>query len=84
MRIRVISGKYNIHLIVPTGLVFSKATLWVVNKAARKHAPDAMKDIPPDAMDALFAELRRIKRRYGKWELVEVESADGDQVLVRL
>lgn len=84
MKIRVISGEEKINLILPTGLVFSKASVWVVNKVARKYAPDALKDIPPEAMDALFAELRRIKRRYGKWVLVEVESAGGDQVLVRL
>lgn len=84
MRIRVISGEDNIHLILPTGLIFSKASQWVVNKVARKYAPEALKDIPPEAMDAMFAELRRIKRRYGKWVLVEAESGDGDQVVIQL
>ncbi len=84
MRIRVISGKDRIHLILPTGLVFSRATVWLAERVGRKYAPGAMKDIPPEAMDAIFSEFRKIKRKYGKWDLVEVESADGDRVSVKL
>jgi hypothetical protein len=36
-------------------------------------------------MNKLFAEFRRIKRTYGRWILVEVETSDGDNtVLVEL
>ena len=43
-----------------------------------------MKDIPPDAMEKLFAEIRNMKRRYGRWELVEVNGADGSYVSIVL
>ena len=43
-----------------------------------------MKDIPPEALDKLFGEFRRIKRQYGHWDLVEVSEADGTEVKITL
>ena len=37
-----------------------------------------------EAVYALCGELMRIKRKHGSWDLVEVESSDGMQVLIRL
>lgn len=84
MRIKVSDKDTNLDIILPTGLVFSKGTVWLANHVARKYAGDAMEKLSPEALEMLFAEFRRIKRKYGKWDLVEVESADGDRVLVRL
>ena len=76
MRIKVKSPEGNLNLILPTNLVFSKGTVWLANHFGRKYAGDAMKNISPEALDRLFAEFRRIKRAYGRWELVEVHSAN--------
>jgi hypothetical protein len=84
MRIIVKSEDTNIHLCLPTNLIFSKGTVWLANHFGRKYAGDAMKDIPPEAMDRLFAEFRRIKRQYGHWDLVEVSEADGTEVKITL
>lgn len=84
MRILVKGGGHNINLVLPTSLIFSKGTVWLANHFGRKYAGDAMKDISPEAMGAFFAEFRRIKRKYGSWDLVEVESSSGEQVLIRL
>ena len=84
MRIKVKSGDTNINIPVPTNLVFSKGSVWLANRFGRKYAGDALKDLPPEALDKLFAEFRRIKRKHGNWDLVEVESSDGSQVLIRL
>ena len=84
MRIKVKSGDTNINIPVPTNLVFSKGSVWLANRFGRKYAGDALKDLPPEALDKLFAEFRRIKRKHGSWDLVEVESSDGSQVLIRL
>ena len=84
MRIKVKSEDTDINLLLPTNLIFSKGTVWLANHFGRKYAGDAMKDIPPEALDALFAELRRIKRRHGHWTLVEVHSADGSEVEITL
>lgn len=84
MKIQVKNDEHEINIVLPTSLVFSKGTVWLANHVGRKCAGDAMKDIPPEALEALFAELRRIKRKYGSWDLVEVKSSDGEEVLVRL
>lgn len=84
MKIQVKSEGHHIQLLLPTGLVFSKGTVWLANHFGRKYAGDAMKAIPPQALEELFAELRRIKKKYGSWDLVEVKSASGEEVLIRL
>ena len=84
MRIIVKSGDTNIDIPLPTNLVFSKAAVLLANRVGRKYAGDAMKNIPPEALDRLFGEFRRIKRRYGSWELVHVISSDGEEVHITL
>ena len=81
---------------IPTGLIFSKASAWAWLKIARKasaqylpkkigkKADAVMSNLSDEAVYALCAELMRIKRKYGKWDLVEVESSDGEQVLIQL
>ena len=84
MRIKVKSEDTNVNLVLPTNLIFGRGTVWLANHFGRKYAGDAMKNIPPEALDRLFAEFRRIKRRYGSWELVHVISSDGEEVHITL
>lgn len=84
MRIKVKDEDTNLNIPLPTNLVFSRATVWLANHIGRKYAGDVMKDIPPEALDKLFEEFRRIKRQYGYWDLVEVTEADGTEVKITL
>lgn len=100
MKIRVENREHSFTVPVPTGLVFSDATAWVACRMGNKCTKDVMeyvppqagknipkpvvKEISPQAMKRLFAEFRRIKKRYGSWELVEVCSADGQRVRITL
>ena len=84
MRIKIKDEDTDINLLLPTNLIFSKGTVWLANHFGRKYAGDAMKDIPPEALDRLFAEFRRIKRKHKHWVLVEVASSDGDEVSIAL
>ena len=84
MRIKIKDEDTDINLLLPTNLIFSKGTVWLANHFGRKYAGDALKDIPPEALDRLFAEFRRIKRKHKHWVLVEVESSDGDAVSIEL
>ena len=84
MRIRVRSGERNINLILPTALVFSPATAWAGDYFGRKYSDGAMDHLPPDALKKLFAEIRRIKRKHGKWNLVEIDTADGEHIKIEL
>ena len=99
MKIRIKSVGRSFSVAVPTGLIFSKASIWLYLKLARKYYSAAEKYIPensemmaekllnklPDEkLYALCGELRRIKRKHGSWELVNVESSNGDSVKVNL
>ena len=84
MRIQIRGGGHDMNLCFPTWLCFSRATVWFANHFGRKYAEDAMKNIPPEALEALFAEFRRIKKKHGSWELVDVESSSGERVKVIL
>ena len=84
MKIHIRSGKQNLRFYLPTGLIFSKTMARLGCKYGLQYAGAAMKDIPPEAVEALFTELRRIKRKYKSWELVKVEGSDGSIVDITL
>ena len=99
MKIQVKSDGHNFSISIPTGLIFSKPSVWLYRKLARKfaaHAKDYMPGeieisadallagLPDEAVYALCAEIMRIKRRCGSWELVHVISSDGDEVQITL
>ena len=99
MKIRIKSAGRSFSVAVPTSLIFSKASVWLYLRLARKYYSAAAKYIPensemmaeklldtmPDEkLFALCRELRRIKRKHGSWELVNVESSNADSVKVNL
>ena len=84
MRIRIKSAGHNFEFLLPTNLIFSPATAWLANTVGRRYAPESLADIPPEALNALMREFRRIKQKHGKWELADVESADGQRVQIVL
>lgn len=84
MKISIQAEGHNINLRLPTRMIFSKTVARIVNFSGRKYAGEGMDSITPEQMDALFAEFRRIKKMHGSWELVDVESADGEKVNITL
>lgn len=84
MRVRVKDEERAFTILIPTNLIFGKGTVWLANTFGRKYAGDSIKDIPPEVVDKLFAEIRNMKRRCGRWELVEVNGADGSYVSIVL
>lgn len=99
MRIQVKAEGHNINIPIPTGLIFSKPSVWLYLKLARKFSSRAsryvpenveisvdgiLEKLPDEAVYALCGEIMRIKRKYGHWDLVEVKSSSGEEVLIRL
>lgn len=99
MKIQIKADGHNISIPIPTALIFSKPSVWLYLKLAKKFSSQAKDYIPEDieiSMDslltqfpeetvyALCAELMRIKRKYGSWELVHVISSDGEEVHITL
>ena len=84
MRIHVKAEGHNIRLAVPTNLIFNPIVARIAVRYGLRNAPESVRNISPDAMEALFAEFRRIKKQHGKWELVDMECSNGDQVKIVL
>lgn len=83
MKIQIREAERNFYLNLPTNLIFSRLVL----RLALKHSSINSRKIDgltAEAADALSAEIRRIKKRHGTWELVEVRSADGETVKITL
>lgn len=84
MRIQIKDGEHNINIVFPTWLLCNNFTVRIVIGVIRRYVHDELCNLPPEKLAALFAELRRIKAKYGRWELVDVYSADGEIVKVIL
>ena len=84
MKIQIREKDWDFALLLPTVLIFSRFTARLTSRAACKYAPDALKNISPENLEALMTELGRIRKKYGRWELVEVESADGTYIKITL
>ena len=81
MRIHIKCEGKDLHFWIPTTFVFSRGIAWL---AVRFGLHYANMNLSTEQLYRLFAEFRRIKRKYRTWELVNVESADGEQVKVVL
>lgn len=84
MKIKIKTDKHNISLAFPTGLLTGKFAISMAEKYARKYVAEAMADIPPHALEALCAEIRRLKKIRGQLELVDIVSADGHEIHISL
>lgn len=99
MKIRIRNEDHSFSIAIPTGLIFSKPSVWLYLKLARKyssrmeqyipedaekHVDNFLMKLPEEAVYALCDEIRRIKKKYGTWDLVEVCSSRGDQVNITL
>ena len=84
MKIQIQGGDRDFTLRIPTALIFSRFTAGLICQASYKYAPDAVANISPDNLKALLTEMGRIRKKYGPWDLVEVESADGTHIKVTL
>ena len=84
MKIRIKSSEVNMNLVLPTRLLFGKTVVKLANTIGRRYAAAALEGISPEALELLCAELRRIKKKHGSWDLVDVQSADGDIVQIVL
>lgn len=85
MKVTVKHGGYPpLILALPTRLLFSKTLLRLYNGPGRRHTEEELPYIPPEAMEAIYREIKNANRRLGRWNLLEAESADGDLVTIRL
>ena len=74
----------NINIRIPTGLFLNRLTAFILFKVL--HTVPGVPEVPltKEQAYALINALRRYKRTHPGWKLVEVHSADGDVVEIRL
>ena len=80
MRIKVIDGDTRLDLPLPTGLVLNRFTAEIAARAAADNGVN----LTGAQVNALIRAAKDFKRSHPDWCLVEVESADGEYVMVRL
>ena len=79
IKIRSSNGP-NLFIPIPTGLFCNRLTAGFAAKAMAQNGVTAT----PEQMARFFRIARQCKRRNPGWVLVEVQSADGDSVYVKL
>lgn len=70
----------DIHLKIPNSLVMNPLALIVIRKAISRNAENLT--ISEKQMKVLVKELKKSIRRFGHFELVSVESSDGEIVKI--
>lgn len=99
MKIQIAAESRSFHISIPTGLLFSKPMVWMGLKFVKKSSSYGKKYIPENAEEkaesflnsipeetayAICEELKRIRKKHGAWELVNVQSASGEKVSITL
>ncbi|MBR2890234.1 MAG: hypothetical protein IKC09_08175 [Oscillospiraceae bacterium] len=67
----------------PNWMVLNPVMIKLWLKTGQNYS-DKVPNIPPESIDAMCREFRRIKQVHGAWELVHVESSDGDTVTITI
>lgn len=81
MKISVIEpGKHNIRIRIPTGLVLNRLSAYIIAKAAQKNGVS----LTFEQIYTLITVLKDFKRSHTDWKFVEVQSANGEYVLVTI
>lgn len=83
MKISVRSKDANIKVWLPNSLIFSAPIRYLIVRTAAKSVGDfALLD--PQMMNGLLQQIKLLSKEYKGLPFVEVQSADGEEVLIEL
>ena len=82
MKIIVHTKEKKLRLWLPGGLLYGRISARIAIASITKYAPDC--GIPPEEMGLLLAALRDFARAHPGWQLVDLQSHDGDIVRITL
>lgn len=80
MRITVRSEEANLRIPIPTALIFNDLTAAIAPRFMSQYGLN----ITGRQARKLVRAMKKFKRRHRDWILVEVQSADGDYVEIKL
>ncbi len=78
------SDGHSICIPFPTALLASPTAVRFALNIGKRYAGISMPNISPEAIQALCQQIRQFEKQYDHWELVRMESADGDIVSIIL
>lgn len=78
------SSGQNITLPFPNAMLFSPTVVKLVLKLSETKTNHTMPDIPPETVDDLCRAIKLWNKTHGEWELVHVESAGGNTVIITI
>lgn len=82
MKIIVRTKEKKLRLWLPGSLLYGRISARIAIASITKYAPDC--GIPPEEMGLLLAALRDFARIHPGWQLVDLQSHDGDIVRITL
>lgn len=88
MKIAIKSDEKSFSIRIPSFLIFNAAVATLgsrfINSYMKKHTEDIQINIPPKDARRIFKEIRKAKRRYKNWHIVEIDDGDGESVKIKL
>lgn len=85
MRIKIESQEKNLNLALPSGLMSRIAFSGIGLRYLKKHGgDDSFSNLTKRDMKNIRKTLRRMRKIHKNWNIVEMDSADGDHVIIRL
>ena len=78
MKIQIEENEHTFSTTLPTNICLSKPVV-KLGMCLNKNTT-----MSTEAMYAICEELRRVKKKYGSWELVDFQSADGEKIRITL
>ena len=88
MKISIKSEEKSLNLRFPSFLIFNAAIATLgsrfINSYMKKHSKDIQINIPPKGARRLFKEIRKARRRFKDWYIVDIVDKDGESVKIKL
>lgn len=84
MIIQIHSSEKNRNIVLPNGFALNWVTAIIGAHYINKENKGKQKRISSSDLRKLFSEIKRYKKENSDWNLVEVESASGENVIIRL
>lgn len=82
MKVIVRTEKKNVSLRLPGWLVYGRLSSRIANAAIAKHAPDC--GVSPQMLGEIMTALRDFSRTHPHWELVNIQTHDGERIEITL
>ena len=84
MRIYIKSPERTLRLRIPTRLALNNLTAQIISKQVKKHVEEPGSKYSSIDFRRLFRTIHQIRRKNHGWNLVEIESADGEIIKIKL